>query len=64
LLRIENGALGLIPYLMAGHPDRDRSVEAARSLVALPIAALELGMTYQLTERVLNGTVGEPSTTC
>jgi tryptophan synthase alpha chain len=46
LLRIENGALGLIPYLMAGHPDRDRSVEAARSLVALPIAALELGIPF------------------
>jgi len=46
LLRIENGGLGLIPYLMAGHPDRDRSVEAARSLVALPIAALELGIPF------------------
>ena len=46
MLRIENGGLGLIPYLMAGHPDRDRSVEAARSLVALPIAALELGIPF------------------
>ena len=46
MLRIENGRLGLIPYLMAGHPDRDRSVEAARSLVALPIAALELGIPF------------------
>ncbi len=46
MLRIENGGLGLIPYLMAGHPDRDRSVAAARSLAALPIAALELGIPF------------------
>jgi tryptophan synthase alpha chain len=46
LLRLENGALGLIPYLMAGHPDRDRSIDAVRSLVALPIAALELGIPF------------------
>jgi tryptophan synthase alpha chain len=46
LLRIENGVLGLIPYLMAGHPDRDRSIDAARSLAALPIAALELGIPF------------------
>ena len=46
MLRIENGGLGLIPYLMAGHPDRDRSIAAARSLAALPIAALELGIPF------------------
>jgi len=46
LLRIEGGGLGLIPYLMAGHPDRDRSVAAARSLTALPVAALELGIPF------------------
>jgi tryptophan synthase alpha chain len=46
LLRLENGGLGLIPYLMAGHPDRDRSIAAARSLVALPVAALELGIPF------------------
>jgi tryptophan synthase alpha chain len=46
LLRIENGGLGLIPYLMAGHPDRERSIVAARSLAALPIAALELGIPF------------------
>ncbi|MDQ6919237.1 MAG: tryptophan synthase subunit alpha [Candidatus Dormibacteraeota bacterium] len=46
MLRIENGRLGLIPYLMAGHPDRDRSVAAARALAALPIAALELGIPF------------------
>ena len=46
MLRIENGALGLIPYVMAGHPDRDRSISAARSLAALPIAALELGIPF------------------
>ena len=46
MLRIESGGLGLIPYLMAGHPDRDRSVAAARSLTALPVAALELGIPF------------------
>jgi tryptophan synthase alpha chain len=46
LLRLENGDLGLIPYLMAGHPDPGRSVAAARSLAALPIAALELGIPF------------------
>ena len=46
MLRIENGALGLIPYVMAGHPDRDRSIAAARSMAALPIAALELGIPF------------------
>ena len=46
MLRISSGALGLIPYLMAGHPDHDRSASAARSLAALPIAALELGIPF------------------
>src|SRR5260221_13019366 len=31
---------------MAGHPDRVRSIAAARSLAALPIAALELGIPF------------------
>src|SRR5260221_1835140 len=31
---------------MAGHPDRVRSIGAARSLAALPIAALELGIPF------------------
>ena len=38
--------LGLIPYVMAGHPDRERSIAAARSLAALPISALELGIPF------------------
>jgi tryptophan synthase alpha chain len=46
MLRISNGELGLIPYLMAGHPDRDRSLAAARSLAELPLAALELGIPF------------------
>ena len=46
MLRIEPGALGLIPYLMAGYPDRDRWLAAARSLVARPIAALEVGIPF------------------
>jgi len=46
LLRIEDGALGLIPYLMAGHTGFDVSLAAARALAALPIAALELGIPF------------------
>jgi tryptophan synthase alpha chain len=46
LLRLEKGAVGLIPYVMSGHPDRDRSIAAARSMAALPIAALELGIPF------------------
>lgn len=44
--RTDGGSVGLIPYLMAGHPDRDRSLAAARSLAALPVAALELGIPF------------------
>ena len=44
--RTDGGPLGLIPYLMAGYPDRDRSVAALRSLTSLPIAALELGIPF------------------
>jgi tryptophan synthase alpha chain len=46
VLRLSDGRLGVIPYLMAGHPDRDRSLAAARSLAALPVAALELGIPF------------------
>jgi tryptophan synthase alpha chain len=46
-LRLDNhGSIGLAPYLMAGHPDFDRSLAAARSLTALPVAALELGIPF------------------
>ncbi len=38
--------MGLIPYLMAGYPDLDRSRRLARSLAALPLAALELGIPF------------------
>ena len=44
--RTDGTALGLIPYLMAGHPDHDGSLAAARSLAQLPIAALELGIPF------------------
>lgn len=41
-----NGALGIIPYVMAGFPDQPRSVAAARSFASLGIAALELGIPF------------------
>jgi tryptophan synthase alpha chain len=46
LLRLEDGRLGLVPYLMAGHPTFDTSLAAARSLAGLPVAALELGIPF------------------
>lgn len=38
--------MGLIPYLMAGHPDLATSARLARSLARLPVAALELGIPF------------------
>lgn len=38
--------MGLIPYLMAGHPDLDTSARLARSVARLPVAALELGVPF------------------
>jgi len=38
--------VGIVPYLMAGFPDRARCVEAARSLVGSGISALELGIPF------------------
>ena len=46
MLRLSDGRLGVVPYLMAGHPDGDRSLAAARSLAALPVAGLELGIPF------------------
>ncbi len=46
LTRSDGSSVGLIPYLMAGHPDLARSTQAARSLAQLPIAALELGIPF------------------
>ena len=36
--------LQLVPYLMAGHPDQGASLDAARRLADLGVAALELGV--------------------
>lgn len=44
--RSDRGSLGIVPYLMAGFPDSPRCVEAARSLVATGISALELGIPF------------------
>ena len=43
-LRAAPGHLGLVPYLMAGHPDPLASRDAARRLADLGVAALELGV--------------------
>ncbi len=43
-LRPSPGCLGLVPYLMAGHPDPATSLRTARRLVDLGVAALELGI--------------------
>lgn len=44
-LRAE-GELKLVAYLMAGHPDRKRSIEAGKRLVGAGAAALEIGIPF------------------
>lgn len=41
-----DGDLKLIPYLMAGHPDRKRSLEAGKRIAASGVAAIELGVPH------------------
>ncbi len=41
-----DGDLKLIPYLMAGHPNRKKSVEVGRRLAASGVAALEIGVPF------------------
>lgn len=43
-LRAGSGRLGLVPYLMAGHPDARATLDTARRLADLGVAALELGI--------------------
>ena len=38
------GRLGLVPYLMAGHPDPASTLDAAQRLADLGVTALELGV--------------------
>jgi tryptophan synthase alpha chain len=40
------GDLKLVAYLMAGHPDRKRSLEVARRLAGSGVAALEVGIPH------------------
>lgn len=42
----EAGSLKLIPYVMAGHPNRRRSTEVARKLAASGVAAIEIGIPH------------------
>ncbi len=44
-LRAEGG-LKLVTYLMAGHPDARRSIEAGRRLAAAGVAAIEIGIPF------------------
>ncbi len=41
-----HGDLKLVGYMMAGHPDRKRSLEAGKRLAASGIAALEIGIPH------------------
>jgi tryptophan synthase alpha chain len=41
-----DGDLKLIPYLMAGHPNRKKSLEAGKRLAASGVAALEIGVPF------------------
>ena len=41
-----DGDLKLVPYLMAGHPNRKKSLEVGKRLAASGVAALELGIPH------------------
>jgi tryptophan synthase alpha chain len=41
-----SGELKLIPYLMAGHPNRKKSLEAAKRIAAAGVAAIEIGVPH------------------
>jgi tryptophan synthase alpha chain len=41
-----DGDLKLVPYLMAGHPNKKRSLELAKKVAASGVAALELGIPH------------------
>ncbi len=41
-----NGDLKLVAYMMAGHPNRKRSIEVGKRLAASGIAALEIGIPH------------------
>jgi tryptophan synthase alpha chain len=41
-----DGDLKLVPYLMAGHPNKKRSLEVAKRVAASGVAALELGIPH------------------
>lgn len=41
-----DGDLKLVTYLMAGHPDRKRSIEAGKRLASSGVAALEVGIPF------------------
>lgn len=44
--RAANGRLELVPYLMAGYPDRHRSIENGRRMAGAGVAALEIGIPF------------------
>ena len=41
-----DGDLKLVPYLMAGHPNKKRSLEMAKRIAASGVAAIELGIPH------------------
>ena len=42
----EAGSLKLIPYVMAGHPNRRKSLELAKKIAASGVAAIEIGIPH------------------
>jgi tryptophan synthase alpha chain len=45
-IRPAPGTLNLVPYVIAGHPDRWTSLDAGRRLAGMDVAAVELGIPY------------------
>lgn len=44
--RSRDGSLGVIPYIMCGHPSRQATLRTLRGLASLPVAAIELGVPF------------------
>lgn len=45
-LRSSKGDLKLVPYIMAGHPHKKRSIEVGKRLAAAGVAAIEIGIPH------------------
>ena len=57
-----DGDLKLVVYMMAGHPNRKKSVEVAKRLAASGVAAIEIGVPH--SDPLADGPVIQAATYC